>query len=379
MALKPWTIVTGDFVPTGGMDRANYALASFLARSGRPVELVSHRVAADLASIPGVTVREVAKPFGSYFLGSWPLARVGRKYGKITKDLGGCVVVNGGNCPIGDVNWVHYVHAAYRPEIASWPRRIKSRLQRRFDLHAERSCVRSARLVVCNSERTRHDVIEHLGVKPEQAVTIYLGIDAQRFRPVETADRIALRAQLAWPESSPVVVFIGALGDRRKGFATLFRAWETLCKGDGWDARLVVIGQGMEREVWESRAAESGIGDRVHFLGFRSDVPDILRASDLLVAPTHYEAYGLGVHEAICCGLPALVSASAGVAERYPAELTDLLLPDPNDDVDLVQRLQHWRNNLEKYRTRIRPFSDELRSYSWDDMAQDFLNAAQEL
>ena len=52
-----------------------------------------------------------------------------------------------------------------------------------------------------------------------------------------------------------------------------------------------------------------------------ADVPNLLRAADCLVAPTRYEAYGLGVHEALCCGLPGIVSADAGVAERYSPEL----------------------------------------------------------
>ncbi|MDK2408772.1 glycosyltransferase [Aphanizomenon sp. PH219] len=54
----------------------------------------------------------------------------------------------------------------------------------------------------------------------------------------------------------------------------------------------------------------------INFLGFRADVPNLLRAADCLVAPTRYEAYDLGVHEALCCGLPAIVSADAGVDER---------------------------------------------------------------
>ena len=354
-----WTMVAGDFVTTGGMDRANYALASFLARNGHPVDLVGHRVAPDLAEIPDVTFRAVSKPLGSYFLGRWLLRRAGRRAGNATRASGGRVVVNGGNCTFPDINWVHYIHAAYRSDVTiSRVRRLKTWIERPMELRAERTAVRAARVVVCNSERTRRDAIEKLGVSSERAVTVYYGTDAERFYPAAPNVRAALRARLGWSDARPVVLFIGALGDRRKGFDTLFAAWQMLCSETSWDAVLVVVGRGAELAVWETRVAEAGLTDRVRFLGFRSDVPDLLRAADALVHPARYEAYGLGVHEALCCGLPAVVSAVAGVAERYPPDLADLLLTDPESPAELAARLRYWRAN----RSRSPPASARSRS-----------------
>ena len=361
----PFTLVAGDFVTTGGMDRANHALASFLARSGHPVRLVTHRADPALAARPGVSVQRVRKTLGSYFLGRWPLRWAGRRAGR----SGGRVIVNGGNCPFPDVNWVHYVHAAYRPEASgSWRRRLKPRVERSLELRAEREAIRAARVVVCNSERTRRDVIEKLGANPERTRVVYYGTDPERFRPATAAERRELRSQLGWPADRPVVVFVGAPGDRRKGFDTLFDAWSRLCKSADWDGVLTVVGQ-------PPPLATGGRSAQVRFLGFRTDVPELLRAADLLVSPTRYEAYGLGVHEALCCGLPAVVSASAGVAERYPPELADLLLPNPDDAAELVTRLRTWRDDLDGNRARVADFSARLRAYTWDDMARDFLSA----
>ena len=111
---------------------------------------------------------------------------------------------------------------------------------------------------------------------------------------------------------------MGALGDVRKGFDTLFEAWRRLVGDPGWDARLVVVGTGTSLPSWRARAVDEGLGGSIAFLGFRDDVPDVLAACDLLVSPTRYEAYGLNVQEALCTGLPAIVSAGAGIAERYP-------------------------------------------------------------
>jgi glycosyltransferase involved in cell wall biosynthesis len=368
-AVTRWVLVAGDFVLHGGMDRANYALAAFLARAGERVELVTHHADAGLTALPGVVVHRVARPLGWQVLGDRWIAMAGRWHAQAA---GARIVVNGGNCPVPAANWMHYVHAAHSPELpASRLRRWKSRLTRPVDLRAERAATRLARVVICNSERTRRDVIEHLGVAPECAVTIYLGCDGAVFRPAAAGVRKRLREELGWPVGRPVVLFVGALGDRRKGFDTLFAAWQLLCREPTWDALLAVVGRGAEAPLWKRRAVDAGLTDRIRFLGFRTDVPDLARAADVLAHPARYEAYGLGVHEALCCGMPAIVSASAGVAERYPADLADLLLADPEDASELVDRLRHWRANSTAFSERVRPLSDGLRARTWDDMARD--------
>jgi glycosyltransferase involved in cell wall biosynthesis len=143
---------------------------------------------------------------------------------------------------------------------------------------------------------------------------------------------------------------------------------------EGWDAYLVVAGSGRTLPDWRRTAARSGFGGRVKFLGFTPKVFDVLAASDLLVSPARYESYGLNVQEALCCGVPAIVSASAGVAERYSSELSPLLLPDPEDACDLATRMLRWRQDMAGWRMRLNPTMQTLRSYSWNDMASRIVN-----
>jgi glycosyltransferase involved in cell wall biosynthesis len=373
--MTPFALVSGDFVTTGGMDRANYALAAHLARRGGPVHLVAHRVAPDLAALPAVRVHHVPKVAGSYLAGGPLLDRWGRRWGRRVSRAGGRVVVNAGNCAFGDVSWVHYVHAAYEPKrIAARIRRFVNALKHRVFLRNERRCLRQARLVIANSERTRADLINRLGLDPSRVRVVYYGSDPDRFRPADPGERAALRRRLGLPARRSLVAFVGALGDHRKGFDTLFEAWRRLCTAPHWDAELVVVGTGAELPGWQARAAATGMADRVRFLGFRCDVPDLLRACDALAAPTRYEAYGLGVHEALCCGLPALVSASAGVAERYPPRLRDWLLPDPEDVDRIVERLRQWQRDPSMDRDALKALSASLRDYTWDHMAAAVLS-----
>ncbi|WP_071191164.1 glycosyltransferase family 4 protein [Trichormus sp. NMC-1] len=371
--MKSYLLVTGDFVKTGGMDRANFALADYLARQGEQVHLVAHRVASELLAYPNVKFHRVPKLRNSYLLSSPLLNRRGRILAQRLAANGGRVLVNGGNCQWPDVNWVHYVHAAYQPDNkAGLLRQLKGSVSRQMFLDAEKKALNSARVIIVNSDRTKQDLIEKLAIPEQKLHTVYYGIEPQIFYPATPEERIALRQQLGWPEDKAIVVFIGALSDRRKGFDTLFAAWQQLCKSPNWDAELVVIGVGAELPLWQRRAADAGISN-IHFLGFRADVPKLLQAADCLVAPTRYEAYGLGVHEALCCGIPAIVSANAGVAERYPEELQDLLLLNPNDAVNLATLLLKWQSHQDDYSQLVLSFSQELRGYSWDNMAKNIL------
>ncbi len=375
---RPYTLIAGDFVDTGGMDRANLALALWLARQGHPVRLVAHRVADVLRDHPNVRFVRVPKPANAYLLGEPLLSAAGRAWALRTRAEGGRVVANGGNCPVPAANWVHYVHGAHASEPEGGVlRQLKGRVSHRYYVRAERLALRRARVIIANSERTRADLVAATGVPESRVRVIYLGSDAERFRPASPEARREARAALGWPESRPVALFVGALGDRRKGFDTLFRAWARLCERGGWDVDLKVVGSGAQREAWEREAAAKGLGARIQFLGFRDDVPRLMSAADVLVSPTRYDAYGLNVHEALCAGLPALVSRSAGVAERYPAALAGLLLDAPEDADALARRLEAWREHAAAWAPHVSALSAELRARTWDTMAEAIVDVVE--
>lgn len=369
MSGRPWLIVTGDFTPTGGMDRANHALASYLLRGGREVHLVAHRVAEDLRAL-GAVVHEVRKPLGSYFLAEPLLDRAGRRWAARLAGRGARVVINGGNCGAEGTCWVHYVHAAWEaPPSGSAARRIKAAGHRRRALAQERRALARARLVISNSERTTRDLVGRLGVSEGRIERVYLGVDRERFRPPSAAERAEARASLGWER--PVALFVGGLGDRRKGFDRALAAWSQRARDPDWSLDLVHVGGGPGLAEWRGRVADQGLAGRVRFLGFREDVPRLLQAADLLVAPTRYEPYGLGVHEALCCGLPAIVSRGAGVAERYSPELRGLLLDDPEDVAQLLARVEAWAHEPEVWRARTEALGASLRARGWDEVAAE--------
>jgi glycosyltransferase involved in cell wall biosynthesis len=369
-----YAVVAGDFVQTGGMDRANYALASYLARSDRTVHVIACRVADDLAAMRNVVVHRIPRPFGAHALGGALLGSLGLGKVALLASRGSTVLVNGGNCLFPAANWVHYVHAAYGPVVATGGLRATTA----FAAHAgnrvcERAALRAARIVIANSERTRRDVIERVGVRADLVTTVYLATDGSRFHPVTVAERSVARRLLGCEGGRPRIAFVGALGDRRKGFDIVYDAWRTLCRTESWDAELVVVGSGAELPSWKVRAERDRIAGRITFLGFRSDVAWVLATCDALVAPSRYEPYGLAAHEALCRGLPAFVPDTAGIAERYPKSLNQLLLGDAASADALATALIHWRHHTSEVGAEVLAFSASLRARSWDDMAREIV------
>jgi len=368
--MSTWLLVSGDFTALGGMDRANHAQASFLARRGDEVHVVAHRVAEDLCRLRGLHPHVVARPLGAHLAGAPLLAR---ETARQRRALGASarVLANGGNAD-ADATWVHYLHAAYEPVVQSSIRtRLSASLGRAYYLRRERAVITRAPLVICNSQRTAADVQQRYGIAEARLRVAYYGVDRAAFAPIAAPRRAAARTELGLRDGRRVALFIGALGDRRKGFDVLFDAWRQASADPSWDIDLIVAGAGAERPAWERRAAASGLSDSVRFLGFRRDIASVIAAADVLVHPARYEAYGLGVHEAICRGLPAIVSASAGIAERYPADLRKLLLPDPPLADAMVETLRTWRDDAAAWPSRFESFAEVLRGRSWDDMAAE--------
>jgi glycosyltransferase involved in cell wall biosynthesis len=368
-----WVLAAGDFTPLGGMDRANLALATRLASQGREVHLVAHRVWPSLAASPGIVVHDVPRPLGSHLLGapllSGAASRVARR---LSGDMR--LLSNGGNTRWQAPTWIHYLHAAHVPEVATGlGSRAAAAAGRRLFLAREREALMRAPAVICNSERTAADVRRHYGVPPDRVRVVYYGTDTDTFGPVTSAERVEARRALGLAPGRRTAVFIGALGDRRKGFDLLFDAWRQLTSLSGWDVDLAVAGAGAEVDSWERRSREAGLSAELRFLRFRTDIPRVLAACDLLVHPARYEAYGLGVHEALARALPVIVSGSAGVAERMAEEFAPLMLPDPLRVDDLVARIRLWHEAPARWQGAAERAGARLRARTWDQMADEIV------
>ncbi len=167
----------------------------------------------------------------------------------------------------------------------------------------------------------------------KRSVAIGNGRDPAVFRPDPRA-RAALRAAFGVPESRVVITAVSRLV-RHKGYPELLDAVQ------GIDAELWVVGErlasdhGEDMEPYFARAA---LGSRVRRLGYRTDVPALLAASDIFVLPSHFEGLPMSVIEAMLCGLPVVATAIRGPREQVRHGVTGLLVP-AGDDAALAAAL----------------------------------------
>ena len=145
------------------------------------------------------------------------------------------------------------------------------------------------------------------------------GVDFPRGRVSEETAR-ALREELELPQDVPVYLFVGRMM-WYKGIRLLMDALAQL-KSEGRDFRMVMVGDGLEREEMESYVQQLGLNDRVLFAGTVLD-RERLRAfycmADLFLFPSTFDTNGIVVREAAACGLGSVLIKDSCAAE----DLTD--------------------------------------------------------
>jgi glycosyltransferase involved in cell wall biosynthesis len=155
------------------------------------------------------------------------------------------------------------------------------------------------------------------------------GSDPERFRPAATDDaaRRALRQSLGVDDATPVIAMIGRLV-AEKGYPELFAAMRDV------DARLWVIGERLKSDHAQSidqliDAAQQDpiLSKRIQFLGYRRDVPELLRAADIFTLPSHREGMPRSIIEAMLSGLPVVATDIRGSREEVVEGKTGFLVP----------------------------------------------------
>lgn len=372
-----WVIVAGGFHDRGAMDRANAALAAHLLRQGVRVHLVGHDIDDRFRRDAYAQCYDVPRPRSAATIAESLLSRRGLSVAlRVTSECSDArVVVNGGNCPWPDVNWVHAVHAAWPvcdEGAPAWVK-VKHRAVKALARRQERVALRGARVVIANSRSTERTIVT-AGLAGASAVhTVYLGSDSSWSR-ASVGERCTARASFHLTEHDRVVAFVGALGfDLNKGFDLLWAAWERLVATGNWNVRLLVAGAGGRLPFWRRAAERAGLRGHVHFLGHTARVREVLAAADLLVSPVRYEAYGLNVQEALCRGAAVMVTASAGIVERFDEALRGSVLPVDVSSEQLAENLRAWAGDVEGWRVRAASTAARLQSRSWDDMAAEIV------
>jgi glycosyltransferase involved in cell wall biosynthesis len=179
----------------------------------------------------------------------------------------------------------------------------------RWHLWLDRWTTRLVDRYVCVSESVAEFCRTRARLPPERVLVIPNGIDCQRYPARDPVAPILLGV----PADRRLVTFVGRL-EPQKGLRWLIES------APQWLARLsdcdlVVVGRGPEQSSLQRLCDEAGIAERVHWVGWRADVPQVLAASHLLVLPSRWEGMPNAVLQAMASRLPVLATDVEGVRE----------------------------------------------------------------
>jgi len=367
-------IVTHKIKKGDGQGRVNYEVAQEAIRQGYQLTLLASEVAPELLENHAVNWISIpVEGYPSEFIRNFIFAKKSAAW--LDKNRGNLdlIKVNGAiTMSAADVNAVHFVHS-------SWWRSPVHISRSRKDLYGlyqwlftaansywEKQAFSQAKSIIAVSEKVAEELVS-IGVPRQKIRVIVNGVDLQEFTPGVTS-----RSLLGLPENVNLALFAGDIRISRKNLDTVLHA---LVKVP--ELHLAVVG-GTQDSPYPAMAKALNISERVHFLGYRHDMPQIQRASDLFVFPSRYEPFGLVVIEAMASGLPVITATTTGAA--------DLLNPDSGivlEDCDDVEALARALQLLDSDRSLRQQMGKVARTiaeqHSWSTMAQTYLNIFEEL
>ena len=272
------------------------------------------------------------------------------------------------------VNTSQFVHSAWRKSPMHVARTNKNPygayqwLYSAMNAAGEKRAYQKARTVVAASSTVEKE-LESIGVEPSRLRVILNGANLDEFYPDRTGAN-ALRQSAGLPLDAPVALFAGDIRTGRKNLDTVLAAFAKIKNAS--PVHLAVVGR-VEGSPFPQMARDLGIDDRVHFLDFRRDMPDIMRAVDFFVFPSRYEACALVLVEAIASGLPVITAVTTGGSEVVTPQ-SGILLPNPDDADALAEAIVQMAQDAPAREAMSHVARQEAHKYSWEKIAGGYLD-----
>ncbi len=366
-------IVTHKIQKGDGQGRVNYEVALEAIRRGHHLTLLASEISPELAENSRVNwIKIPVNGYPTEFIRNFIFAQKSGAWLRKHRHEVDLIKVNGAITKgASDVNAVHFVHNSW------WrsPVHISRHRQDLYGLYqwlytainasAEKQAFRESKVVIAVSGKVADELV-NIGVPREKIRVIVNGVDLQEFAP-----GISHRQKLGLPENVNLALFAGDIRTTRKNLDSILQA---LVKVP--NLHLAVVGK-TEGSPFPELANALGISERVHFLGYRRDVAEIMRAVDFFVFPSRYEACSLVLLEAMASGLPVITATATGGAELVTPE-AGIILPDTDDINALSAALLLLTDNIlrQQMGKAARNIAEQ---HSWSIMAQTYLDLFTEL
>ena len=196
------------------------------------------------------------------------------------------------------------------------------------------------------SDALRDDMVQRYGLPSEKIEVVVNGVSQEQLAVRQP--RAVVRERLGLASDSLVLIEVARM-TQQKGQRFLLEAFRMLLPLFP-QLHCVLVGDGPDRGSLEGQAARLGIAGRVHFLGFRPDVADLLNACDIAVLPSLSEGMPLAVLESMGVGCATVATRVNGTAEIITDQVDGLLIP-PGDVRALVDSVTLLARNPEMRQT----------------------------
>lgn len=243
-----------------------------------------------------------------------------------------------------------------------------------FYILAERVASRFCDRIVALTPLEKEDYVRLKVAKEENIVVIPVGVDIERYLKEEgDAD---IREELGIDPDLPLIGWVGRL-EEVKGCFDFLKACSIV--GERFPmARFLMVGDGLLRGDIEQWIKKHGLEDRVFLLGYRRDVPRIMKAMDLYVLTSRNEGLGMGVVEAMAAGRPVVATGVGGVPTAVVDRVTGLLVPPGRPD-EIADAIAIILSNPSMAEGMGRAGRERARAYSVEAMTRAYIDLYKEL
>ena len=362
-------IITHKLVKGDGQGRVNYEVVVEALRQGHQVTVLASQLDPELQGNQLLDwVYISVKNFPTELIRNLAFSWQSSRWIKANRSKFDLVKINGSITDVSaEVNAVHFVHSSWlKSPVHIWQQRkdvygFYQLLYTFLNAYWEKKAFSRAEKIVAVSQQVKQELID-IGVSNNQIDVITNGVDLEEFAPGKRE-----RTSLKLPENVPLAFFAGDIRTPRKNLETVLKALV-----DVPDLHLAIAGS-IEDSPYPELAKDLNISQRTHFLGYRTDIPELMRAVDMFVFPSRYEACTLVLLEAIASGLPVITAASTGGAEVITPECGILLNSTENvEELATALRLLTRDHNLRVQMGQAARIVAE--QHSWTSMGDKYLH-----
>ena len=179
-----------------------------------------------------------------------------------------------------------------------------------------------------------------------------VGIDVDKFKNV-VADREQKRAQLSIPDDAFLITSVGEVNENKNHKVVI----NALAQLNDKNVHYVVAGSGPLEDYLKKLAKELGVSNQVHILGYRDDIAQLYKVSDVCCFPSVREGLGLAAIEGMACGLPVIASDNRGTREYMTNRKTGFVC-DANDSQAFAKAIKTIRSDKKLY-SEIKAYNKE--------------------